>query len=63
MLQPGSIGLVLEALATGCPDYETCWRPVETPDGFPFASVEVAVVWGVLLILSLGMLLRRLGRE
>jgi hypothetical protein len=54
---------VLEALATGCADYETCWRPVETPDGFPFASAELAVLWAVLLILSLAMLLRRLGRR
>jgi hypothetical protein len=53
---------VLEALATGCADYETCWRPVQTPDGFPFASAELVVVWGVLLILTLAMLLRRLGQ-
>jgi hypothetical protein len=54
---------VLVALATGCADYETCWRPVETPDGVPLASAELAVVWAVLVVLSLAMLLRRLGRE
>jgi hypothetical protein len=54
---------VLVALATGCPDYERCWRPVETPDGFPFASVELAVVWGILLVLSVALLLQRLGRQ
>ncbi|MGH3060181.1 MAG: hypothetical protein ACRDNA_02075 [Gaiellaceae bacterium] len=54
---------MLQALATGCPDYQTCWRPVETPDGLPFASVELAVAWAVVLALSLAMLLRRLGQE
>jgi hypothetical protein len=54
---------VLEAVGTGCADYEACWRPVETPDGFPFASVELAVVWVVLLLVSIAVLLRRLGRE
>jgi len=36
---------------------------VDTPDGLPVVSVELAVVWVVLLVLSLAMLLRRLGRE
>ncbi|MGH3030024.1 MAG: hypothetical protein ACRDNE_04545 [Gaiellaceae bacterium] len=54
---------MLEAVGTGCRDYEACWRPVETPDGLPFASVELAVVWAALLLLSIAALLRRLGRD
>jgi hypothetical protein len=54
---------VLEALATGCPDYDTCWRPVRTPDGFPFASPELAALWAILVVLFLFLLLRRLGRD
>jgi hypothetical protein len=55
--------LVLEAFATGCPDYDTCWRPVPTPDGFPFASPELAAVWAILLVLCLFLVVRRLGRD
>jgi hypothetical protein len=54
---------MLEAVATGCPDYETCWRPTATPNGFPFASPELAAVWVALLALSLFLLVRRLGRD
>jgi hypothetical protein len=53
---------VLEAVATGCHDYAACWRPVAPPDGFPFVSLEVMAVWASLLLLSVGVLLRRLGR-
>jgi hypothetical protein len=53
---------MLEALATGCADYDTCWRPVETPDGFPFVSVPVAAAWTALLVICIGMLLLRLHR-
>ena len=57
-----SIGEVPEALATYCHDYDACWRPVATPDGLPFVSVEAVVVWAVLLVLSIGLLIARLPR-
>lgn len=53
---------MLEALATGCPDLDTCWRPVPTPDGFPFRSVTFGAVWLGLLLLCVAVLIRRLGR-
>jgi hypothetical protein len=57
-----SIDDVPEALATYCHDYDACWRPVETPDGLPFVSVEAGIVWAVLLVLSIGLLVARLLR-
>jgi hypothetical protein len=62
-LPPVASGSVLEAVGTGCHDYEACWRPVETPDGLPLASIELAVVWAALLFLSIAVLLLRLGRD
>jgi hypothetical protein len=54
---------MLEAVATGCPDYDRCWRPTPTPDGFPFASPELAALWVALLVLTIFLLLHRLGRD
>lgn len=54
---------MLEALATSCHDYDACWRPVAPPDGYPFVSLEVTAVWTGLLLLSVIVFLRRLGRD
>ena len=53
---------MLQALATGCGDYDSCWHPVAIPDGFPFVSAGVAIAWAALFLLSLIVLIRRLGR-
>jgi hypothetical protein len=53
---------MLVAVATGCADHDTCWRPVQTPDRFPFPSLEFGAVWAGLLILCLAVLVARLVR-
>jgi hypothetical protein len=58
----GSIDFVREALSTGCPDYETCWRPVHLQDAVSFNSTEAVVAWAALFILCLAVLIRRLMR-
>jgi hypothetical protein len=58
-----SISRMREAVATPCPDYDSCWRPVEVPDGFPFVSGSLAAVWWILFLVCIGVFIARLGRD
>jgi len=53
----------LEAVATGCHDYDACWHPTPVPDGFPFGSPDVAVVWALVFVVSFIVFVQRLGRR
>lgn len=54
---------MVEALATGCGDYDACWRPVSPPDGFPFVPWYVAGLWLALLVVCVVAFIHRLGRD